>query len=443
MGDAPSNPRPAPVSDAAAPIDQTEFREALANLNLTEGGRVIVACSGGPDSMALVVLLRRWADEAGRNLHALIVDHSLRDGSAKEAAETSQRLDGLNVENTVLTHTGERPLSDVQAMARDLRYRLILDWMANAGEHALFVAHHQDDQAETFLLRLGRGSGIDGLSAMASVTRREGVTIYRPLLGFPKDRLVATVEEAGVNYAEDPSNQSDAFARVRLRDMMQALAAEGLTPDRLAGTARRMARAREALDALRDRHIDRHVTVHDAGYALVDLNALTEELEEVALRVLSLLVRIIGGRDYPPREAYVSALWEALRKPERFSGRTLAGVSASLRRGKLLLCREMASVSDSVSMVDGVIWDGRYKVSLRTSDTGLTVSALGASGIMQIKEAFGDALAALPKTVGPTLPAVWNGAGRVIAVPHLGLSSPKEEFDGDIAFLRNSGGIRR
>lgn len=416
----------------AWPIDKSEFQAAMDSLCLPPGGRMVVACSGGPDSMALAFLMKRWGDGDGRGVHALIVDHGLRRESAVEAAETKARLNGLGIPSDILTYDGPRPDSDIQAAAREIRYRLITSWMERTGDTALFLAHHQDDQAETFMLRLGRGSGVDGLSGMAPVTNRGVVTLYRPLLTFPKARLIATLAEAGVAHADDPSNRSDAFARVRLRGLMDTLASEGMTPERLAGTAARMARVRRALDCIRDRFLDRHASVHPAGFAVVDPAALSEQPEEISLRVLSHLIRLVVARDYPPREAHVSGLLSALGAEAPFTGRTLAGVTAAPWRRKLLLCREAAAIAPPVALADGAVWDGRFRIILRSGGVGMSVGALGADGVRQAKQLVPDAISALPAIVRPGLPAIRSG-DRLICVPHLGFAVRRDVPDGEIA----------
>ena len=158
---------------------------------------VAVAVSGGPDSMALLVLAADEAQRSGRVLHALTVDHGLRADAGAEARQVGRWAQALGVPHTVLTHTGDAPRASVQAAARGIRYRLMADWCAAHDMAALLVAHTREDQAETFLLRLARGSGVDGLSAMATDTTRNGMRLLRPLLDVREMRCAPCSQTRG------------------------------------------------------------------------------------------------------------------------------------------------------------------------------------------------------------------------------------------------------
>jgi len=230
-------------------LDAAEFSSLMARFAPFERQpRLAVACSGGADSMALTLLADHWARGEGGAVTALIVDHGLRPDSANEANETASRLKSRGIAHQILKREGEVPAGDIEAFARDARYRLFEQWCGENGVLHLLVAHHRDDQAETFLLRLARGSGLDGLAGMAPESARRNFRLLRPLLGVPRDRLKATLEQAGLDFAEDPMNSDPAYARVRLRAARDTLAAEGLTPERLTATAAHLARARAALE---------------------------------------------------------------------------------------------------------------------------------------------------------------------------------------------------
>ncbi|MFN4089341.1 MAG: tRNA lysidine(34) synthetase TilS, partial [Alphaproteobacteria bacterium] len=176
--------------------------------------RLAVAVSGGPDSLALALLAVRWAATRGGSAVALTVDHGLREESAREAAAAGAVLRRFGLPQHILRWQGGKPATGVQAAARAARYRLMEDWCgANAVLH-LLLAHHADDQAETVLLRLGRGSGPFGLAGMAAVRERERVRLLRPLLAVSRRRLAATLRAAGAPWTLDPSNEDPVFARV-------------------------------------------------------------------------------------------------------------------------------------------------------------------------------------------------------------------------------------
>ncbi len=181
---------------------------------LAPAGPLAVAVSGGADSMALLCLAARWGK---RPLTALTVDHGLRAESAEEARRVKGWAEAQGVPHVTLAWRGEKPKANLQAAARAARYGLLAQWCRDARVEGLLLAHTLDDQAETVLLRLARGSGVNGLAAMAPATRLRGVTLLRPLLGISRARIVATLEALRQPWIEDPSNEDTRFARVRLR----------------------------------------------------------------------------------------------------------------------------------------------------------------------------------------------------------------------------------
>jgi tRNA(Ile)-lysidine synthase len=377
--------------------------------------RVALAVSGGPDSLALMHLAARWraARKDGPALSVLTVDHGLRPGARDEALMVGRAAAALSLPHTILAWKDQGDVSTgVQAKARTARYDLMT---AEAVAHdigALVTAHHLDDQAETFLMRLKRGSGLDGLAAMAETGAWGPLTLLRPLLDVPKARLVASVEAAGLAFAVDPSNADPRFERARLRGANDAYAKLGLTPEALALSARRLRRARAALDEAAQELLSRHAETSDAGYAVIDLAALATCPEEIALRSLSRLLASVGGSEDPVRLAKLEALFAALREhPDK--AHTLGRCRiAPHGEGRLGIFREMRR--DGLPVLElhpgeGALWDNRFRVTLGiAAPRTLTVRALGESGWRQLREA--EALPdSLPRLAARTLPACWRG----------------------------------
>ncbi len=216
-----------------------------------------LAVSGGPDSTALMLLAARWRDARGKapKLIALTVDHGLRQESKREAAAVAKLARKLKIAHRTLRWTGRKPKTGLQQAARAARYRLLAQAARTAHAAHILTAHTLDDQAETVLLRMSRGSGLTGLGAMARqspVPGAEKLMLVRPLLGLPKVRLIATLEAAKIPCADDPSNRDPRFTRARLRGLAPILAEEGLSAARLALLARRLKRADAALEMATD-----------------------------------------------------------------------------------------------------------------------------------------------------------------------------------------------
>lgn len=309
--------------DAFSDILSRDFGEVLKGAS-----KVGVALSGGPDSMALCWLLNGWAKAAGVKVHALHVDHGLRAESAQEAKALCGMMKGFSqVKLTILRWEGAKPEAAVQEEARKARYALMNDYCKAKGIKALFLAHHQDDQAETVLFRLAKGSGLDGLCGMMPMSVSGDVILCRPLLGVSKEDLVQICEDEKLPYFKDPSNDLSKYARVRLRKSRAILEEEGLSSKRLSVTAMRLARARNALEEISHKTFEDAVLKNDTKHIEFNYKSLREAPEEVMVRVvLSALKRLGPERDYAPRMEKIESLVHDLRSLGAFRKRTLGGV---------------------------------------------------------------------------------------------------------------------
>jgi tRNA(Ile)-lysidine synthase len=293
----------------------------------------------------------------------------------------------------------------------------------------LLTAHHQDDQAETLLLRLGRGSGLAGLAGIAPVVEDGYVRLLRPLLDMPAARLRGTLRGVGQVWAEDPANRDPRFARARVRAQRAGLAAVGLTAPRLAETCRHLARARLALEHYVERALVRAVLPHPAGFALLDPVPLAAAPDEIGLRALAQLIATIGAEPYPPRFDRLERLARMLFAGTLTGGRTLGGCRLLPHRGRILVQRELAAIAPPVEITDSGarLWDNRFLVWRRPGAVmppGLTVGALGVEGAASMRAIVPtDAAHHLPPIVRPSLPA-FRQDGRLLAVPHLGWTRP-------------------
>jgi len=289
-----------------------------------------VGVSGGSDSLALMLLLRDWAKGAGlKPPQVLTVDHGLRPEAADEARKVRLWARKAGLSAHVLTHRGKAPVSDVEAAARALRYRLMGAWAAKAGCAAVYVAHTRDDQAETFLIRLARGSGLDGLSAMRPLAPYPdgafaALKLARPLLGLARHSLQTYLEEAGHPWLDDPMNADPRFTRARIRLAWPRLEALGLTRDRLAGAAVHLGRARSALETVNRVLLQQGCTPYKNGL-LLDSAILACAPQELGLRALSQVLMAVSQNPYRPRFERLQGLYWAILDGSLGAGRTLHG----------------------------------------------------------------------------------------------------------------------
>lgn len=303
---------------------------------------VAVALSGGPDSMALCWLLSRWAAREGAQIEALTVDHGLRAEAAAEAAQVGMWISNWpRVTHTVLKMAPLAGDTRVMENARAARYELLAEWCRDHHIPKIFTAHHQDDQAETFLFRLAKGSGLDGLAAMRRETKyNDALVIARPLLDVPKEDIVALCRAQHIPYVEDPTNDDSHYARPRLRKSHDVLAAEGLTAKRLAVTAARLARAREALDHYAADAYQAALLERTPDAVTLDHAVLSNAPAETRLRVLLLAFHDIVPLDgYGPRREKIEELAESLFSTAPFRRQTLGGCVFS-RDGNIMIEKE-------------------------------------------------------------------------------------------------------
>lgn len=378
------------------------------------GGPVLrlgVAVSGGGDSMALLLLARDWCAKHGAGLYAATVDHGLRADAAQEARFVQGSCAEMNLPHRILAWNAT-PEGNVQDAARRARYDLLADWARTERLDAVLLGHTADDQAETFLMRLARGSGVDGLSAMRDDWRDRGVRWMRPLLPVARAALQEVLTMRGQGWVDDPSNDDPSYDRVKMRRALQDLPQIGLTRGRLTDTAHRMSLARDALSWLAHDAARRLAEVKggDVKFALPGFSELPDETRH---RLLAHAINYVSSTPYRPR-------YDALRslEAEVMAGqtRTLQGCLVSRGPDRFVIGRELRAV-ESVASRPGALWDHRWIMDApRHSDlAGLQVRALG-DGIHFCKDWRSSGLA---RNTLMTTPALWQD-DRLIAAPLAG-----------------------
>ena len=293
--------------------------------------------------MALLLLAAQWRETAAPPIAVATVDHGLRAEAAVEARQVGEWARARGFTHHILTHSGAPPRTRVQERARALRYDLLRDCAEKTGADTIVTAHHADDQAETILFRLTRGSGVAGLAGMAEMSRLGALRLFRPLLGVPKADLIALCENHAQPFITDPSNLNESFARPRLRRLGPQLAALGLDREALLRLGMRAARAEAALGAVAAQ-ASQDIGWRDIGWldGGTDVSALASMPEEIALRILAGIIAAAGGGAVRLErvESLCEALLTALRARAPVSS-TLAGLLVRLTAdGALTLTRE-------------------------------------------------------------------------------------------------------
>jgi tRNA(Ile)-lysidine synthase len=332
------------LDDDHFPISAQDAKNLFADWKAAPA--IVLAISGGPDSVALMWLMARWrrALTRGPRLIAVTVDHGLRAEAAREARDVKRLAKSLDLPHQTLRWTGNKPRTGLPAAARAARYRLLAQAARKHGATHVLTAHTRDDQAETLLMRMLRGSGIAGLAAMARESERDGVRLARPLLDISKSRLIATLNKAKIGFADDPTNRDTGFTRPRLRAIMPVLAEEGGDARNLARLAARLARANAAVEVLTD-GAARYLALRDrdASHAGFDTNAFDATAfaaipEEIRLRLLKRAIDRVGHEgpaELGKVETLLTALDRAVAEGRPKLKLTLAGAVIGVIGGRI------------------------------------------------------------------------------------------------------------
>lgn len=328
----------------ANPLTRDKFSALMARLGVAfaAGDKIAVAVSGGGDSIALALLLKEHFKDNGLSLIALTVDHDLRSESADEAAQVARWMAEVAVPHHTLKWTGKKPQTHIQELAREARYRLMADYCRKNSIKYLCLAHHADDQAETILFRLAKGSGVDGLGGMRSVTAYdENLTLLRPLLSVRHDDLITYNMEHRQEWVEDSSNQNIRYARVRIRNSFDILEREGLTVGRLCRLADRLQAASEIiLEATENEYKNNLLFVNTERIEIKYGGLVLCHIEIIAKIIIKAILHFHAGKNYPVRLEDTERLAARLKQDAGFRGATLAGCIFRKKKNVLLVMRE-------------------------------------------------------------------------------------------------------
>jgi tRNA(Ile)-lysidine synthase len=331
--------------------------------------RVGIAVSGGGDSMALLHLYARWSDKTGHEIEAVTVDHGLRSQSADEAADVQVFCQNRGIPHTTLKWQGWDGQGNLSAAARDARYALMADWAKSRGIGGIALGHTRDDVAESFLMRLGRRAGVDGLAAMRPQFTRHDLLWARPLWQQGREELRDYLRRHDVTWVDDPTNDDPAYTRTLARQALVALEPLGIDRKTLHNISHNLAMTRATLEHYTRQEADR-LDVARGGDVVLPLNtALPQEIER---RLASKAIQWIGGADYPARSVAIKLI--DLSMPDA-RAQTVSGCVLTPHDGTLRISRELNSVKDTICPTDQ-IWDRRWRLD-GPHNADLEIRALG------------------------------------------------------------------
>ena len=299
-----------------------------------------LAVSGGSDSLCLAYFSKIYSLETSSKIHVLIVNHSLRKESHKEAKKVKSILKKKKIQSKILSWDGKIPKTNIQKNARDIRYYLISKYCLKNKIRNLVTAHHEDDQIENFLIRLFRGSGLSGLSSMSLKTKYDKrLKIIRPFLNFQKKDLKYATLNYFKTYIKDPSNNNEKFLRVRIRKYKKEMEKEGLDTKKIIKTVDNLDSANQALNFYKNKALQKHVSFLSKNKCLVNKSIFSDEASEIVFKSFSDILSLISGTYYPPRSKKVINLIDRM-KQGKFSKSTLGGCILDDKKNFILVTKE-------------------------------------------------------------------------------------------------------
>lgn len=396
--------------------------QALARLFAPAANEPVIglAVSGGADSLALMLLASRWA-AAQPNAPKLIVyslDHGLRPEAADEVRMVLDAGAALGLQARGLEWTDEKPDNGVQEAARQARYRLIGDALKADGGKLLLTAHHRADQAETILMRLAHGSGIEGLRGMTSLSEVEGIAVFRPLLDVEPQTLAALVSDAGLTPAHDPSNDDSTYERVRWRKRLPLLAEDGLDNAALSRFAARMAEADMALSQMAEAAFAELVVLDGFGAATIARQTMADLTPAVGRRVLARVLNIVGGRQKPRALGPVERLYDQIVDGDLAKAATLLGAVIRLRDETLVVSREPGRAlppERTLPAHSEIVWDQRFLITNSSDTTSLVAGATDFMPRHRLENVLGFKVTS-PAEAIRTAPLVRDADGGVLSL---------------------------
>ncbi|MFM7084561.1 MAG: tRNA lysidine(34) synthetase TilS [Hyphomicrobium sp.] len=392
--------------------------------------RVLLAVSGGSDSLALLYLAAQWAKtypQITPHFEVATIDHGLREGSYEEACRVRTHAEGLGLKHHLLPWRGPKPQTSLQELARAERYALLeevaLGWKEE--KVAIATAHTMDDQGETVLMRLARGSGPDGLKGITPkrpLSSSSRIALLRPLLRVSRADLCAWLSSQNLSWEEDPSNLNTLFERVRLRTAATTLRSLGLNADKLALAAHRQNRAVDALEVATDDLQKACFQLQGGAYGSLDISVFGQSPEELRIRLLARVLNIFRGETPPAQLEQVERLVEDLDKRPLLR-RTLGGCELHAKKKVIHIYREVGRASlPALPLLPGmpVVWDQRFRILLPqspqekhcASSSSLTVPLWVRPLDPTLYRALRENIfknSQIPLRAAATLPSVWRG----------------------------------
>ncbi|MDR1499075.1 MAG: tRNA lysidine(34) synthetase TilS [Rickettsiales bacterium] len=394
--------------------------------DILKGVQVAVAVSGGIDSLALLFAAKEWAEVNDSRIIGITVDHKLRKESEAEATHVNELCRKYGIKHQVLVWEGEKPTTNVESSARENRYKLISGFCGQNSIKYLLVAHHLQDQAETFFLRLFRGSGLDGLAAMKGMTNLYNMTIIRPFLRVNKDILRQYLLKNSIGWIEDPSNSDEKYLRNKIRNFLNSFDDKDKILERINFAVDEINKSKEFREQEIGKIEKKVVNFSLFGSCAIDRQKLLLQNEEIILKLLAKVAMKISGNVYKPRLEKLKRLLKHIMEIDDIKYTFYGCIFEKYNNNLLMVYREYNSIGEDKELIYNteVIWDGRFRIILMKQMKNLTITHVKNGEFNVILESVRKTnfskykemkeIKGIEKHIFHTLPMVSNGKDYLI-----------------------------
>lgn len=349
--------------------------------DLLLGKKVLIAVSGGVDSLSLLISFEKWnkRNNFNINIEAITVDHKLRATSTDEAQYVKNICDKIEIKHTIATWDGEKPTSNIELIAREKRYELIKEYFQENNFDILLLAHHGDDQAETFFIRLFRGSGIDGLASMNDISVLYDMKILRPFLGIHKNNLINFLNEENIKWVEDESNSDEKYLRNKIRAFLNSFENKNEIVDRINFAVKEINKSKVFINEEFEKYKSKILKFNTFGSCLLLYEKFKKINKDIALRILAFSAMKVSGNIYKPRLEKLQRLYDNiinLQSKDKFKYTFYGCVFEKYNDELLMVYREYNSIEEDKKLVFNkeIIWDNRFTVKLLQDRNDLIIS---------------------------------------------------------------------
>lgn len=343
--------------------------------DLLKNKKLAVGVSGGSDSLGLLMILVKWAEQNNCDITAITVDHKLRDKSTMEANYVAELCQKIGVKHVILTWNDEKPTSNIELKAREARYKLVAKYCTDNSIKYFLTAHHMDDQAETFFIRLFRGSGIDGLASMQDINDLYGLTIVRPFLTIHKQQIKDYLLENDVKWFEDESNSDERFLRNKIRKFINSFENSNEIINRINFAVEEINKTKQIVNILIGKIEQSNVKFDPFGSCIFNKKLLFED-DVLVLKILAKIAMNISGNVYKPRLEKLKRLLSVLRNSDNVRYTFYGCIFEIYSKNLFIVYREYNAISDDIRLVynNYVIWDNRFRIKLNKNIENIMVT---------------------------------------------------------------------